>query len=474
MASMSAGGFEGKLELDAPLAPGRMVASISAGKESLSGGVVSESLGFGIAKIVNRDVKEEDRAQDMPGEVGPLTPMYASPEQWRGEPLTASTDIYSLGVILYETLTEQLPYEFANLSLDEIRHLVCETSPSLPSEASFRSATLIAQTQTGTVATGNSTIPEGSKSRLRRKLRGDLDNIVLMAMRAEQGRRYATVDALIADLDAYTASMPISARPSSAGYRAQKWMGRNRKKVFLATAASAAIVFGVGWYVYAQIAKANAALDAQIAQKELDAQKADAALKAEIAQKKLEAETKKKEEETRIKEEETKKLIAKDEVIFQRFKNLPVDFAQNPETSLPIIEDYENSLRVNFKLWSHDAKEQLKINQNLVKMFTRKARVFIVNNNIKEGLASTSEKLTLAQAVFEMTKDLKDRRELGVALQLRGDIFLAAKDFPETAKFYQANIELRKDICKDQPSDIDANRDLTRAIARVRDLVKEQ
>jgi len=417
---------------------------------------VPKLLDFGIAKIVNRDVKEEDRAQDMPGEVGPLTPMYASPEQWRGEPLTASTDIYSLGVILYETLTEQLPYEFANLSLDEIRHLVCETSPSLPSEASFRSATLIAQTQTGTVATGNSTIPEGSKSRLRRKLRGDLDNIVLMAMRAEQGRRYATVDALIADLDAYTASMPISARPSSAGYRAQKWMGRNRKKVFLTAAATAALVFGIGWFVYAQIAKA------------------DAALKAQIFQKELEAETKKKEEETRIKEEETKKLVAKDEVIFQRFKSLSGDFAKNPETSLPIIEDYENSLRVNMKLHPDDSALQLEINQNLVKMFTRKAKVFIQNNNLKEGLASTSEQLALAQAVFEQTKDVKDRRELGMALQLRGDIFFIAKDFPEAAKFYQANIELRKDICKEKPSDIDANRDLSKAIVRLRDLAKEQ
>ena len=427
---------------------------------------VPKLLDFGIAKIVNRDVKEEDRAQDMPGEVGPLTPMYASPEQWRGEPLTASTDIYSLGVILYETLTEQLPYEFANLSLDEIRQLVCETSPSLPSEASFRSATLIAQTQTGTVATGNSTIPEGSKSRLRRKLRGDLDNIVLMAMRVEQGRRYATVDALIADLDAYAASMPISARPTSAGYRAQKWMGRNRKKVFLTAAATAALVFGTGWFVYAKIAKADAALEAQIAQKELDAQKADAALKAEIAQKELEAETKKK-------SEELKKLFEKDTLILERFKSLPGDFAQNPEISLPILEDYEKSLRNNINLHPEPAWK-LEVQQNLVKMFTRKSKVFIQNKNIKEGLASTSEQLALAQAVFEQTKDVKDRRELGVALQLRGDIFFAAKDFPETAKFYQANIELRQDICKDKPSDIDANRDLSKAIVRLRDLAKEQ
>ena len=428
---------------------------------------VPKLLDFGIAKIVNRDVKEEDRAQDMPGEVGPLTPMYASPEQWRGEPLTASTDIYSLGVILYETLTEQLPYEFANLSLDEIRNLVCETSPSLPSEASFRSATLIAQTQTGSVATGNSTIPEGSKSRLRRKLRGDLDNIVLMAMRAEQGRRYATVDALIADLDAYAASMPVSARPTSAGYRAQKWMGRNKKKVFLTAAATAALVFGIGWFVYAQIAKADAALKAQIAQKELDAQKADAALKAQIAQKELEAETQKK-------EEEQKKLIAKDTLIFDRFKSLPGDFAQNPEISLPIIEDYENSLRVNMKLHPDDSALQLEINQNLVKMYTRKAKVFIQNKNIKEGLASTSEQLALAKAVFEKTKDVKDRRELGAALQLRGDIFFAAKDFPEAKNFYQENIALRQDICKEKPSDIDANRDLSKAIVRLRDLAKEQ
>ena len=293
---------------------------------------VPKLLDFGIAKIINKDVQEQDRVQDMPGEVGPLTPMYASPEQWRGEPLSASTDIYSLGVILFETLTEQLPFDFSNLSIDQIRKMVCETSPALPSEVSFRTTSSIGQTQTGIVATGTATVPEGSKSRLRKKLRGDLDNIVLMAMRTEPGRRYASVDALIADLDAYAASMPVSARPTSAGYRAQKWMGRNKKKVFLTTAATAALVFGIGWFVYAQIAKA------------------DAALKAQIAQKELEAETKKKEEATRKKEEEQKKLIAKDTVIFERFKSLPGDFAQNPEISLPIIEDYENSLRVNMKV----------------------------------------------------------------------------------------------------------------------------
>ena len=413
---------------------------------------VPKLLDFGIAKIINKDVQEQDRSQDMPGEVGPLTPMYASPEQWRAEPLTASTDIYSLGVILYETLTEQLPYEFVNLSLDEIRKLVCETSPSLPSEASFRSATLIAQTQTGTIATGNSTIPEGSKSRLRRKLRGDLDNIVLMAMRAEQGRRYATVDALIADLDAYTASMPISARPLSAGYRAQKWMGRNRKKVFLTTAATAALVFGIGWFVYAQIVKAE----------------------AQIAQKELEAETKKKEEETRRKEEEREKDRAKDKVIFERFKSLPGDFAQNPETSLPIIEDYENSLRINFKVNPDNVANQLEIQRNLMRALARKSKLFLQNKNLQEGLVSTAEQLALANEILEKTKDPKDRRELGVALQYRGDIYFAVKNFPEAKKFYMENMVLREDICKANPGDIDATRDVSKAMVRLRDLAKEE
>ena len=413
---------------------------------------VPKLLDFGIAKIINKGVKEQDRVQDMPGEVGPLTPMYASPEQWRGEPLSASTDIYSLGVILFETLTEQLPFDFSNLSIDQIRKMVCETSPALPSEVSFRTASAIAQTQTGSTAA----VPEGSKNRLRKKLRGDLDNIVLMAMRTEPGRRYATVDALIADLDAYAASMPMSARPTSAGYRTQKWMGRNKKKVFLATLATATLVFGIGWFVYAQIAKA------------------DAALKAQIAQKELEAETTKKEEEKTKKEEEVMKVKAKDTVIFERFKSLPVDFAKNPEISLPIIEDYENSLRTNMKLHPDDSVLQLEIKRNIMRMFTRKAIVFCENKNIKEGLASTSEQLALANEILESTKDINDRRELSVALQCRGDIFFAAKDFPEAKNFYLQNIAVRENICKEKPSDINANRDLSKAIARLRDLAKEQ
>ena len=419
---------------------------------------VPKLLDFGIAKIVNRDVKEEDRAQDMPGEVGPLTPMYASPEQWRGEPLTASTDIYSLGVILYETLTEQLPYEFANLSLDEIRHLVCETSPSLPSEASFRSATLIAQTQTGTVATGNSTIPEGSKSRLRRKLRGDLDNIVLMAMRAEQGRRYATVDALIADLDAYTASMPISARPSSAGYRAQKWMGRNKRKVFLATAASAAIVFGIGWYVYAQIAKADAVLKAQIANAD-----------AEIAKKKLEisdAET----------AAEKNKLLQKDKEIFNRYNSLSKnDYAKNPEISLPIIEDFEKNLREHIKQKKNAAPaKQLEIKQNIIKVLAKKSNLFIINRNINEGLASTETQLNLARAIFNETNLVDDSNQLCIALTFRGDIYLKAKDFTAAKAFYDESFQIREAKSKENPTDISASRNFCKAFIRIRDLAKEQ
>jgi serine/threonine protein kinase len=120
---------------------------------------VPKLLDFGIAKIINKDVQEQDRVQDMPGEVGPLTPMYASPEQWRGEPLSASTDIYSLGVILFETLTEQLPFDFSNLSIDQIRKMVCETSPALPSEVSFRTTSSIGHGSTKLLSAARNRCP---------------------------------------------------------------------------------------------------------------------------------------------------------------------------------------------------------------------------------------------------------------------------------------------------------------------------
>jgi serine/threonine-protein kinase len=146
-----------------------------------------------------------------------FTPAYASPEQITGGAITTGSDIYSLGVILYELLTGAKPLEVENKSYEQIVRTVLEKEPLPPSEAAARHET-------------------GG-----RKLRGDLDNIVMMGLRKEPERRYGSVEQLAADIAAHLADRPVAARPSTLGYRTAKFAQRNR----LAVAAAALILIAV-------------------------------------------------------------------------------------------------------------------------------------------------------------------------------------------------------------------------------------
>ncbi|MEY4841446.1 MAG: serine/threonine protein kinase, partial [Planctomycetota bacterium] len=211
-------------------------------------------LDFGIAKILNTELSDAQRShQTLPGEIGPLTPVYASPEQLRGEALAPSTDIYSFGAMMYEILSGVPPFDFSKNSLEQVRRRVCEEMPVPPSRAAGMKITLHG---------GGTTTSPG---RRHTSLRGDLDNMVLMAMRKESQRRYASMPALIADIDAFVAGEPVAATPDSAGYRARKWLGRNRVRVLLVSLCLAAAVGGAAWYQSAQRARAAQAAAAQAA-----------------------------------------------------------------------------------------------------------------------------------------------------------------------------------------------------------------
>ena len=390
---------------------------------------VPKLLDFGIAKIINTEVSEVDRAQTLPGDVGPLSPMYASPEQLRGEPLVASTDIYSLGVILYETLTEQLPFDFANMPFEEIRRKVCETQPLLPSNICTKMAVAPLETRNAGELTKTQS-PQGNKERLSRRLRGDLDNIVLMAMRKEPGRRYASVDALIADIDAHSASMPISARPTSAGYRAHKWMGRNRFQVSLAVTVVAAVVSGIGWYFYAQ---RTAAKDKIVSAKE-------------------------------VIQNNNRQLVQK------RFEELGPNYAQDPEKSLPILDDREKIIRDDLKI-TPDNSENLR---KLFGVLFRKSVIYNVNRNIQAGLLASAEQLEIAKKLYEESKSTADRRFVALALQIRGDIFYNGNELQKAQEMYLENLKIRESMYKEKPDDLEAARDVSKALIRMRDLDKQQ
>jgi non-specific serine/threonine protein kinase/serine/threonine-protein kinase len=214
-------------------------------------------LDFGIAKLLNPALGGQTYA---PTAEGPplMTPEYASPEQVRGEVVTTATDVYSLGVLLYELLTGRRPYQLTSRTPAEIARVVCHSVPERPSTAVTRTEGVPTHPEAITAATdAPPTADSGHErprvfdpQRLRRRLAGDLDNIVLKALGKEPARRYASVDQFSEDIRRHLSGLPVMARKDTFGYRAAKFVGRNRAGVAAAALVLAALVagiFGTSW-----------------------------------------------------------------------------------------------------------------------------------------------------------------------------------------------------------------------------------
>lgn len=181
---------------------------------------VPKLLDFGIAKILgpNSGIPATDRTATM---VRALTPEYASPEQWRGEAITTASDVYSLGVVLYELLTGHRPYRFANRQPEEMDRVIAQKEPERPSSAILR------EEASELTPDSVSATREGTSEKLRRRLTGDLDNIILMALRKEPQRRYTTVEQFSEDLRRHLQGLPVRARRDTFAYRSGKFVIRN-------------------------------------------------------------------------------------------------------------------------------------------------------------------------------------------------------------------------------------------------------
>ncbi|HEV2444638.1 MAG TPA: protein kinase, partial [Candidatus Sulfopaludibacter sp.] len=172
-------------------------------------------------------------------ELAPMTPTYASPEQVRGDPITTASDVYSLGIVLYELLAGSKPYGSGASTRAELERAVCQTEPRLPSAASRADG----------------------RAQLARRLSGDLDAIVMMAIRKEPDRRYRSAAELREDLERHLDGRPVHARRSTFWYRTGRSIRRHRWTVLAAAAVTLALAAELlATLVQARIAQAQRAL----------------------------------------------------------------------------------------------------------------------------------------------------------------------------------------------------------------------
>jgi serine/threonine protein kinase/tetratricopeptide (TPR) repeat protein len=196
---------------------------------------VPKILDFGVAKLVHAEhITQIGATLTSTGVLQPLTPNYASPEQLRGLPATTASDIYALGVLLFEMLAGARPYETAGRPIDEMLRIVMAGATLRPSAAHAANAAASAASRTPPLPYAHA------------HLRGDLDTIVMKAMAVELSRRYASAEQLADDVACYLGGKPIVAREPSVGYVLKKLAQRHRVATVTIAAAAAIVLIALG------------------------------------------------------------------------------------------------------------------------------------------------------------------------------------------------------------------------------------
>ena len=213
---------------------------------------IPKLLDFGIAKVLT----PQDPSQALITRTATrhLTPAYASPEQIRGESVTPATDVYSLGVVLYELLTGHRPYRLKQRTPAEIERAICEQEPESPSTAIDRVETekLPDGTTVKKTAEDISRTREVEPAKLRHNLRGDLDNILLKALQKDSKRRYPTVEEFEQDILRHVDHQPVRARPNTMPYRTSKFVRRHKSEVIASAAVILILAGAVGFSAWQQ------------------------------------------------------------------------------------------------------------------------------------------------------------------------------------------------------------------------------
>jgi eukaryotic-like serine/threonine-protein kinase len=364
-------------------------------------------LDFGVAKIL--DPIHRGGAQAASSTYVLMgTERYFSPEQVRREPVDTSTDIYTLGVILYELLVGTDPYDLEHHQTESVEQVITTVDPELPSRAVEKTSPSSSQPR-----------PE---ARFRRQLKGDLDNILMMALRKEPQRRYASVNQFSDDIRRHLEGLPVSAHRDTFGYRASKFVQRHKTGVAAAALIVVSLIAGLTTTIWQ-------------------------AKRAQAAQARAERRF-----------NEVRKLASSNLFEFHdEIAKVPGTTAARALVVKGALQ-YLNSLA---KEASGDRELQLELATAYQKVGDAQGRPGFANIGDRTGaLESYRQALAIRKAVAAVgTTDLALRRDLATNYQRIGDTLLTEGQTAEALANYREELAIRKEILSENPNDREARRD---------------
>jgi len=425
-------------------------------------------LDFGIAKLVNPEMALISGSPTAP-EFRVLTPEYASPEQVRGGPITTASDVYSLGVLLYELVSGHRPYRLRSRVRAELERVICEEDPEKPSTAISR----IEETEpNGTTTTTKTITPEsvsktreGRPERLRRRLAGDIDNIVLMAMRKEPQRRYTSAEQLAEDIDRHLRGLPVKARRDTMGYRMAKFIRRNRGGVAAAAIIVLFLVAGIagtswGWSIAArQTAVAEAARADAIYQREL----------AEEQQRFAEGQRLIAEEQQRLAKEGRQQVRLLTNMMIFGLGDTGGDLGDFPLAREMLVSTALEHLDTLSEAAKNDGDLRREVASGYVQLGDIQGAVRTDSRgDLEDALASYRTALAIQQKLAPTPPEEPSlQRELSATHLRIGDVLKRMGDTRGALEAYRASLAIREALVAADPRGLTTRRDLAIALSSV-------
>ena len=393
---------------------------------------VVKLLDFGIAKLL-------DPAWDLSvavtqSQVRLMTPEYAAPEQVKGDAITTATDVYALGVLLYEILSGRRPYRLGNRMQVEIERVICEEVPARPSTA----VTEIVPEDAAQPTNNPESVSRARRtgvSRLKKMLQGDLDNIVMMALRKEPERRYVSAEQLSQDIERYLDGHPIAAQKDTAGYRLKKFVQRNRVTV-LAGATIFLLLIGFSISMVIQ----SRALATQRDRAQIEAEKA-----TQVAQFLVDL------FDNADPNENQGEPVSIEEILKKGAENIENDLVDQPEVQSTILEHlgrvhnrlglldastelYLRSLELNRKLYGDNSPEVAYVQTSLAENYIERGRLDEADSLLTLSLATQRARLDPRHKDIAATLN-----GLGGIAYRRGEFEAAEKYLDESVTIWTAN-----------------------------------